>query len=110
MAQITTQDIFDTVSREMAKANSILLETAPDRFNRNVLNLLQEEIRIGKEMALRDRHKNPDDRIYVYYGQFPLAVFEGMTPDFLEELKKRDITLYLKGNPTTANIRIVYRF
>ena len=110
MAHITNQDIINTLGADMTAANHSLMENAPDRFNRYVLNLLQAEIKTGKEIAQRERHKDPDSRLYVHYGKFPLAVYEGLTPSFLKELGALEIYIYRKENLNTANVRIVFRF
>ena len=110
MAQITTQDIIRTLEADMAAANDSLLETAPDRFNRTVMNLIQKEIKIGKEIAQREQHKEPDSRMYVHYGRIPLAIYKELSPSFLKELELIDIYLYRKDNLDTAMIKIVFRF
>lgn len=107
---ITNQDIIRTLDADMTAANESLMETAPDRFNRTVLNLIQKEIKIGKAAAERDRHKDPDSRLYVHYAPFPLAVYEELSPSFMKELEVLDINLYRKENLTHAMIQIVYRF
>ena len=107
---ITTQDIIKTLDADMTAANEALLENSPDRFNRYVLNLLQAEIKTGKEIAQRKRNKDPESRLYVHYSKFPLAVYEGLTPEFLKELELLDIFIYRKENLNTAGIRIVFRF
>lgn len=110
MAQITNQEVINTLAADMTAANNALMENAPDRFNRYVMNLLQAEIKTGKEIAQRERHKTPDSRLYVHYGQFPLAVYEGLTPSFLKELEVLDIYIYRKECMNTASVRIVFHF
>lgn len=90
---ITTQDIIRTLDADMTAANDALMEGAPDRFNRSVMNQIQREIKIGKDIAQRERHKDPSSRIYVHYGQFPLELYNGLTPSFLKELEVLDITI-----------------
>ena len=107
---ITTQDIIRTLDADMTAANNALLENAPDRFNRYVLNLIQAEIKIGKEIAQRERHKNPSSRLYVHYGKFPLAVYEGLSPAFLKELEILGIYIYRKENMNTSGIKITFHF
>ena len=110
MAQFTTQDIINTLQADMHAANEALLESSPDRFNRYVANLIQQEIKTGKEITLRERGKNPSSRMYVHHGRFPLEVYEGLTPSFLKELERMDIRIYRKDNMNTAGIQIVFRF
>lgn len=110
MALFTENDIIRTLDADMTAANEALLEGAPDRFNRSVMNQIQREIKIGKDIAQRERHKAPSSRIYVHYGQFPLELYEGLSSSFLKELESLDIKIYRKENRNTAGIQIVYRF
>ena len=110
MAQITNQDVLNALSESLENANSYLMETAPDRFNRNLLNILQQEIELGKKAAQRHRYRDPDSRTYVYYADFPMAIYEAIPADFRLELEARNITLYRKEGIKTAIISIVYHF
>lgn len=110
MAHITNKDILNTLTEDMNQANQFLMETAPDRFNRNLLNKIQREIEIGKAAAQRHQHTDPDSRIYVHYSQFPLAIYQAMSADLLKELQDLNIVIYRKDNLNTAGIKIVFHF
>lgn len=110
MAHITNQDVLNILSESLIDANNYLMETTPDRFNRTVLNQIQNEIEIGKKEAQRRRYREPESRTYVHYAKFPLAIYEAIPADFRLELEALDITLYRKENMDTAMISIVYHF
>ena len=110
MALITNKDVLNTLAEDMNRANQVLTEAAPYRFNRNLLNMIQREIEIGKTAAQRNRHNDPDARLYVHYSQFPLAIYEAMSADFLKELQDLNITIFHKENLNTAGIKIVFHF
>lgn len=107
---ITQKDVLNAVAKDMMEANMSLIESAPDRFNRYVLNLIQHEIKTGRAIALRERRFNSDSREYVHRNNFPLAVYEGMDQDFLKALESLDVYIYRNKNINTAGIRIIFHF
>lgn len=106
---ISQKDVVLAVAKSMSEANSLLVESAPDRFNRYLLNLIQQEIRTGKEMALRERRFNSNSQEYVYRNKFPLALYEGMSPDFLRSLEVLDVYIWCEDE-RNAKIKIIFRF
>lgn len=107
---INTQDVICSVAQEMSKANAELQGASPDKFNRNLLDLLQEEIKKGKMSAMSWRYLCPGSHEYTYTGKFPVAIYEELSPDFLTQLESAGIYLSKNKELDNANIRIVFHF
>lgn len=107
---INTQDVICSVAQEMFQANAELKLSAPDKFNRNLLELLQQEIKKGKMSAMSWRYLCPGSHEYTFVDPFPLAIYEELSPDFLIQLE--DTGIYLSKNKELGNaqIRIVFHF
>lgn len=107
---IDTNDVICSVTHEMSKANAELQGASPDKFNRNLLELLQQEIEKAKPAATYWKYMCPGSHEYTYTNTFPLAIYEELSPDFLVQLESAGIYLSKNKELGKANIRIVFHF
>lgn len=107
---INTQDVICAVAQEMFQANSELRLSSPDKFNRNLLKLLQQEIAKAKPAATYWKYMCPGSHEYTFTDPFPLAIYEELSPDFLTQLESAGIYLSKNKELGRAQIRIVFHF
>lgn len=107
---VNTHDVIMAVTHDMADANSELRGDSPDKFNRFVLKLIQQEIAIGKASASNWKSLNPTSHTYTHTRHFPFEVFQSLSEDFLSQLETADIYIYKASLPGKATIKIIFRF
>lgn len=107
---INTQDVIATLTQDMAKANAELQGSSPDKFNQAVLKLLQEEIEKAKPAAIYWKYLCPGSHEYTYTNQFPTAIYDNMSEDFLTQLESASIYLSKDVSRSSAHVRIVFHF
>ena len=74
-----SQVTHDGISQAMALANKKLQQTTEQKFERNFLELIHNEIKIGTNAADNFRfiiHGAPE---YTYTNVFPLSLYEALT-------------------------------
>ena len=107
---INTQDILFAVSQDMFNANAELQESPDDKFNRNLLELLHQEIEKAKPAATYWKYMCPGSHEYTYTNSFPLAIYEALSEDFLVQLESTGIYLSKNKELGKASIRIIFHF
>lgn len=107
---VNTHDVIMAATHDMANANSELRGDSPDKFNRFVLKLIQQEIAVGKASASHWKYIDPAAHTYTHTGNFPFEVFQNLSEDFLNQLETADIHIYKDSLPGKATIKIIFRF
>lgn len=110
MDKIDTNDVICGVTSAMFSANSELQESPADKFNRNLLQLITQEIEKAKPAAMYWKYICPGSREYTYTGTFPLSIYEVLSEDFLIQLESTGVYIFKNNGLNTANIRITFHF
>ncbi len=107
---VNTQDVLCAISQEMSKANAELQESPSDKFNRNLLTLIKQEIEKAKPAATYWKYVCPGAHEYTYTNTFPFAICEELSEEFLIQLENFGIYLSKNSELGKGNIRIVFHF
>lgn len=105
-----TKDILTDVSALMAEVNADLAGGDPYKFNRTVRDLVLRAIENGKTSASFWRYMNPGTHSYTATENFPKAIYENLSKDFLDQLEGLGISIYPREEADSAVIRVTYHF
>lgn len=107
---INTLDVITAVHHSLADANCYLTESPSDRFNRTVLEMIQQEIENSKQAASHWKYMNPSTHAYTHTAEFPMAIYNELSEEFLIQLEETSgISIYAESEKR-AIIRIILHF
>lgn len=111
MKQLTEYDVLTALDEDILNAQMELQAARPTQFNTTLLEILKEKNDMGKASARTYLRLTPDATMYVSCQHFPLAIYKGISEDFLKELNRREnFELYLEPGLDHAMIKFVYHF
>lgn len=104
-------DILDEINLSLLQAKIILNESSDERFTRNLLQLIQREIQKATNSALCWKFIRSDVHEYTHTGNFPLAVYNELSEEFLTMLESKDIYIFCNAaKKHHATIKIILHF
>lgn len=107
---VNTLDVIHEICASVARANDYLRENPADRFNRMMLGVIDQEIESAKLAASHWKYMNPGTHEYTHIAPFPVAFYNVMGKDFIDQLEKTSGICIYEDAYKNAFIKIVLHF
>lgn len=109
MERFSNFQISCEIAQEMANANSYLQDPNV-RLSDWILKTLKEEIQKGKSAAMFFKFRLGGKNQYVHTSNFPAEIIKKLPEEFLTELERSSVYLYIDEDTQKGILKIVFHF